>query len=834
MQPTTIAAWETGLKDDVRPYLNPQDGLVRFENAYVFRGRVQKRYGLRFLGRLRRVLADYAFFLTPAANTWTFSLKVISGFITAANNANPGQITTSSPHGLSNGDLVAVSQVLGAVGYNTNSPYTVTVVDATNFTIGLNAAAYGAYTGGGVFISNRALTSEPNAEIEPGSFNFVIDNGGANHTVITDVNLTGVLSPGVPNNLGFTTGNINYITGSVTLNFAAPIPGGLTTILDYNYYPSLPVMGIHQRELAAINEEETIFFDTKYAYNYTTGFQEWIPGTTWDGADNDFFWATNFRGVNPENRLFFTSNFNNTSGSPMRYSDGGSWTTFAPQINATPNYLFQAAILIPYYGRLLALNCTEGPNIAGAVNIFNRCRFSQIGSPVQSDAYREDIPGKGGFLDAPTNEAIIGATFNKNTLIVEFERSHWELRYVGEYGLPFIWERVSADFGSESRFSGVTFDEASLVVGSTAIIAANANGVARIDENIPDTVFNIRNAEEGTERVIGIRDYQKELVYWSYTDSNFQETTTQVYPQKVLIYNYRNQSFSQFRQNTTFFGTFQSQEGISWSSTSVLWDDETVFWTDPTAQSLFPSVICGNQQGYIHYFNEQIPDDMSQTITAIDRTVTPPVITSPNHNYVTGEIIQINGMLFVDTTTNLTVTTDLNGRIFRVNYLTDNTFSISEWDGDNYANNFSYTPPSGSGTYMGGGQITLLPNMIIETKDFNPWMMELKQVKLIRIDFLLDVTQSANVTVLCYPSSSSSSAEGFIGNFQVETYNPSTSPSALQYLWHRYYIGMYGQFARIRLTYSDALMNDINTHSQDFVLNAMTLWMRPGGTGVAQ
>ncbi len=751
MQPTTIPKFVTGLKDDTKPFQGEDDSLTRFENAYVYRERIVKRLGLRFLNRLRRLLT---------------------------------------------------MQALGS----------------------LNGS--GAFTGNIVAI----LSLESTAEIEPASL--VISDGTNTYTDNGSGTLLG--APGG-------SGTINYATGDFTITGGA---ASAAITASVNYFPTLPVMGIWSREKASINDEETVIFDTKYAYIYTTGFEEYLPGSaaTWDGSNSDFFWCTNYRGILPQDRLFFATNFHNTVGSPMRYSNGTTWTTFAPLVDAS-NTLWQAAILIPYYGRLLALNCIEGltgSGPAGGANIFNRCRFSQIGSPVAVDAWRSDLFGKGGFLDAPTNEAIIGATFIKNTLIVEFERSHWELRYVGEYGLPFIWERISADYGSESRFSGVTFDNASLIVGSTAILAANANGLVRIDENIPDTVFDMRNAQDGTKRVIGSRDFQKELVYWCYVDSEFQERTTQVYPQKVLVYNYRNGSFSQFRQNITFFGTFQKSEDITWSSENIFWDDTTITWDDISSQSLFPNIICGNQQGFINYFNEQIPDEVSQTITGIDRSVSPVVITSPMHNYVTGDIIAFRNIQFTNDTTGAVVPNTFNDRFFQVTYTDTNTFSISEWDFTNqvYADNFTYAPviaaSPNSTTYIGGGQIILYPKMLIETKDFNPWLNERKQVKLIRIDFLLDVTTSANVTIQASPSSAAFDASGVLGNFQVESYDPSTISVDVEYLWHRFYLTMCGQFARIRITYGDDLMNTADTHMQPFVLNAMTIWLRPGGTGVTR
>jgi hypothetical protein len=81
--------------------------------------------------------------------------------------------------------------------------------------------------------------------------------------------------------------------------------------------------------------------------------------------------------------------------------------------------LLTAEILVSYYGRLLALDVWEAPDNAGSPDIsqakeyYNRCRFSQIGSPIASDAWQSNVFGKGGFIDAPVNEKIISATFLK-------------------------------------------------------------------------------------------------------------------------------------------------------------------------------------------------------------------------------------------------------------------------------------------------------------------------------------------------------------------------------------------------------------------------------------
>lgn len=68
--------------------------------------------------------------------------------ITAITQANPGEVTTSSPHGLVTGRFVYIDSVAGMTEVNGNR-FTVTVVDETKFTIGVNTTGYTAYSSGG-------------------------------------------------------------------------------------------------------------------------------------------------------------------------------------------------------------------------------------------------------------------------------------------------------------------------------------------------------------------------------------------------------------------------------------------------------------------------------------------------------------------------------------------------------------------------------------------------------------------------------------------------------------------------------------------------------------
>lgn len=789
-----IAEPQKGLQKNKKPFLILDSAFQQLENAYVWRDSTVKRKGIKLIGRLRRSLTSQSLGTTTAGTT----TNIADIFTTLSLRAN-------EPHAVIEQESLVITVA---------APDTATFTDQGDGTF--------AVTGAGV---------------AAGSY-------------------------------------VNYATGEVNLVFSGASPGGTAITADFAYFPSLPVMGIDLRETALINNEDTICFDTIYAYSYNgNDFVEMssTTPTTWTGQNYDFFWCTNYRGSDPNSRLFFATNSNKSD--TIRYHDGVTWTDFTPTItglastsftqttlttvaftgtlnnlplitktlsititsgadvrifvdelgtgvltgypstnSGTVNYttgaisltfspafagvptevtmqyqyqneiMTDALILLPYYGRLIALNTWEGTNAIAATNFFNRCRFSQIGNPIQDDAWVSTTFGKGGFIDAPVNEAIVSARFYKNTLIVQFERSTWNLRYLGEYGTPFLWERISSDFGSDSTFSTILFDDGILAVADKAIVASSGNEVQRIDLDIPDTVFEFNNDNEGKKRVQGARDFQKEIVYWCYSDGGLNE----IFPNRTLLFNYRNQTWATLRDNVTTFGILSTPTGLSWD-TDTLWDTDTS-WDDEFPKE-FPSVISGNQQGYIHFYNysedfEAAADnttDMIETpslyITDITRSTTQSLqITVPDHNLEDLEIIYITGLQFLDTSNSTVITTDLNDRFYQIEKIDDDTLRLLYWDQVNKkflsssGTNMGYTPEAGSGSYIGCGEVTLMPRMSIITKDINPYQKIGKQIHLSYLDVQADRSNNAAITInLLENSITSVKGNVMIGNQQLAT-----------------------------------------------------------------
>ena len=75
--------------------------------------------------------------------------------VTAITQATLGVVTTNLNHGLITGqNNVHIAGVVGMAGAN-GGPYTVTVIDQTHFTFGVNTSGFGAYVSGGVITPNN-------------------------------------------------------------------------------------------------------------------------------------------------------------------------------------------------------------------------------------------------------------------------------------------------------------------------------------------------------------------------------------------------------------------------------------------------------------------------------------------------------------------------------------------------------------------------------------------------------------------------------------------------------------------------------------------------------
>lgn len=742
-QPFLIANMRTGLEKDMEPWLIPEDAFPVLEDAYMFRGRVKRKVGYQDLGRLKRDLidqnlgnADGAGF---AANI--FSILSLEGALV------PGSLTIT----------------VGAVTFSDNGDGTLAGFPSTN------------------------------------------------------------------------SGTINYQTGGLILDFDPPLGVSTPVMITFSYYPLLPVMGLETREVTAltpqtqpIDAEQLIAFDTQYAYKFDNTLQAFVdistykaPGggsITWTGSDSDFFWSTNYQEV------FWGTNFlpglhdtttSTTNGDGIRWYDGIAWANFNPPLDssASPSILQGALIVLPYKDRLLCLNTWEGEDYASRINHPQRARWSQNGTPFYADPVPTNLTsqssawfsgagdiGLGGFIDAPTSEQIVSAQFIKDTLVVFFERSTWQLRYTGNELLPFVWEKINTELGARSTFSAVPFDKGVFAVGNLGIISSDSVNVSRIDQIIPDDVFGFENEHNGVKRVHGIRDYFNQLVYWCYPSSESNRT----FPNQVLVLNYLDGSFSVFNDSFTTFGYYQSFNDLSFATISGSWEMAAFPWGSPQSQALFPSIVAGNQRGFVFQLNKRISNDPGLDIANIT-TGSPTTLNIPNHNLSDDQFIQVNNAI-------------------GVSGLTGNTYKISVIDD----NNILLLESTSSGSYLGGGVVSILNNVNISTKLFNPYIQEGRQARLGYVDFYFDRTEAGEVNVSLFVDDSPNVP---IQSFAVRTRPEEGKPlqSTQQKIWHRMYTMSDAQEFQLQITMNDSQMQSSEINSSDIVLQGLILWFTKSG-----
>jgi len=468
--------------------------------------------------------------------------------------------------------------------------------------------------------------------------------------------------------------------------------------------------------------------------------------------------------------------------------NGTGWANYNPPIDIN-NALLGALLIFPYRGYLVFLSTTEG-NEQAQSNYPNRARWTQIGTPYYSEpvpvfpniqgvdvnAARDDLFGRGGANDAPTNESIVGAAFIRDILVVYFTRSTWRLRFVNNAQNPFVWERVNIELGSDCTGSTIPFDKGLMAIGNRGIVISDGNDTIRFDEKIPDEIFNIRQSNFGFNRVQGIRTFRSRLSYWTIP---IDENSDGTYPDQVLVFNYETKTWALFDDVFTCFGYFYpGASGETWADLTDSWSSYgSLSWNSGNSSDGFETIIAGNQQGYVFKL-EQTDGQNSPSLSISAITAgNPGVFTSVNNNMPDGTWIYLTGI----TGTTSADGVSLNVRNFKVSkaLTTDNTFILNEYKpipagnatGASFTYDIDYTP-----IIPGSVQINVGTTIVFRDVALNGILVEDSGLGSGTINY-----QTGVVTLTFTPIIVASAV-----NIRVVTYDPDQGLSPVQT------IGVYG------------------------------------------
>ncbi len=609
------------------------------------------------------------------------------------------------------------------------------------------------------------------------------------------------------------TGTYNTATGSVSITGNNENPS--TSIF---FYPAESVMALPTYNQSNVSDELLYGFDTQFAYHFLKA-NGWLRlgAGIWTGTNANFYSTTNYRGAASSDFLLFV--VNNVVADGIKFWDGAAWTTITPVYETVNNFVIQTArFVIPFKNRLLFLNTTEQTAAGPVVNsVFqNRIRFSQDGDPTAADAFHEKPSGElGGFIEAPVKEAIIAAENIKDRLVVFFEGSTWELVWTNNQVLPFRFQQLNTDLGVESTNSIIPFDKVVLGMGSTGIHACNGMNVVRIDDKIPDEVFDISNANDGPERVAGIKDYWTEEVYWSYSSAEEGVANSDTFPNRVLVSNYKTGSWAVNDDFITAFGYYQNDGALVWADLSEEWQESNDRWDDPSLISLFRNVVAGNQQGFTFVIDaEKNSNSIALSITDISVAANVVTITAIDHSLQTGSFVYFTNINDDDSLE------DLNDTIERVeSVLSSSTFTIVQ--------------AGLAGNYEGGGTITHVSRVDVLSKRYNFFNKIGRKIQVPRIDFLVDKTENGAIQFDFFTSFSDTSlvTDGDLTGANIGTnVLPTTAQSDFEEtqekIWRSLYPLLEGDTIQYSLRLSDEQMVDTNISFSGFKLHAVLFHAR--------
>lgn len=323
-------------------------------------------------------------------------------------------------------------------------------------------------------------------------------------------------------------------------------------------------------------DKEIIATDISRTYRFNTVtkiFDPIDPIGTW--ASSNYQWFANFgvTGSTTQNTLYMTNFTNNI----RTYVTGGAPSiVFLPQYGAlVTDIVIRCLMIFVIKNRLVLLNTFENSLFPSQKP--QRARWSQAQDPTVWD---QNTPGRGGFVDAPTGDFIIGARYLQEYLIVFFSNSTWSLKPTSDPALPFRWDKINSYRACDATFGTISHDRYVVSFGKTGIVACDGVEVKRIDEKIQDFVFDTIDAEN-----FGIlfseRNY-KDRRSWTLYPAPDSLTNDH-----ALIRNEEDGSWSTYSIAMSCLGQGESYQDFTFADFVGTFDFSFQDFTDETFQSFY-------------------------------------------------------------------------------------------------------------------------------------------------------------------------------------------------------------------------------------------------------
>jgi hypothetical protein len=956
-------------------FVNDNGTFSNLFNAYAWRGRVKRKRGTQFLGRL----AVQVISVSPATLPWqdgpitvtagAFNLLTFVGAVLGASIV-PGTINivykgqTYVEPAIPNGTLVSAAQT-GTINYATGA------IQLSDVTTGTATGTFSYYTGLPVmgakdFTSSVSSSQFPLTVAFDTEFTYQINQTtfpvtfyNVNYFKFTNIpfvwsgqDYQQFWTTNYPSTTSNQRGAFWASNNSPGFNFVKGtyVSGSGTTMITFTFtngvapFTTLVVGTSITGDQVWFNE----WFGTGSNINNLTGYVSSVvnraTGTyvvTFPSivmvANADTGIAQLLTNTIPGQDGIKWYDGDPTSGTGLPTGTGLGWVNFAPPLTGsagvsianTPEelyYLVGALAIVPFQDRLIFLSPWIQASTGLPIQLQDTALWSWNGTPFYTTpvplnqtadvlAYYVDQTGLGGYEPAGISNPITTVVNNEDVLIVGFGGDGRKARFVytGNDLEPFLWFTINSELPSAATYSAITLDKGAIDIGQYGIAMTDQQSSQRVDLDIPDMVFQIQSMNSGFLRVNAIRSFLNEWIYFTYPVNN----SIWKFPTQTLFFNYRDTTWALLYENYTCHGRYRYQSKRTWTTLPFkTWSSWREPWNAGSSSALFVDIIAGNPQGFVLIKDKGTYEANSGNISAMVSFGGITQITSVNHcvsynnaqgqrsTTPDGDYLLINGALgnLFSTITAITLgnptvittvntfsvgqtvfitgvagTAQLNGNYYQISNATgtsitinvDSTLFTAYTNGGTAqlaingvigqvlqtpdANTFIIDIPFPAGfVYTGLGTFARLSTPVISTKQFNYYWQQGKKTRLSVQRYLLDTTQSGQITVEINLSQDADNAwndpalnvppNSLVYSQIVFTCPESTNlgltpanvslqnqiPSQTQtQIWHRYPTSLIGDSVQITLTLSDAQMRNLSYATDEIVLHGIQLTIDP-------
>lgn len=630
-QPFAITKFQTGQFQYYQPWQSPDDAFVDLENAYVFRGLLQKRAGtsifgltgsLRYTNNEVADLGDggnsYSGTLSnfPLESPITVTARVAGNNISATATGSGPSINWSGP--LASGGSININTGVWTLTTNGVVAMDVPIIITYTFTDNLTHTPANP-----IMMITEFINETSNAHIAVAAdirrfaqFNTItqlFDPVETFSQLVFSANSQGVMTTG-PISLGWT--NVAPYSVTVTLTLADGYTESMTDVPQA--YPNGKFEGTPtyldtanssiNYSAGTVNIKYFGFAPHPAPVNITITAS--LQGDYFTGDNTNLFNYVNWRASDQDTaHLYMTNNVDQVTtfdGTNLARPPLG--ITLA-HVNAGVNDIATTLDVKVFAQSLLLIR----PTLVGdAFPEGQTIRSSAVQNPTN---FAADVPGNGSFIAASTGDWIFAASYLRDDIIVDFEDSTFIFRQTGNKASPFKFIKINSTLATNAPYGSIEYDAITTSMGAKGL--CKCDGVNKIRYDVPAAIDIYEDISELNFPIAQGKRFDETQQSWMiYPSSERDPSNTNC--DKAIIYNWLESIWSIYNIDLSCIGSAKTYKDVVWNDfAGMTWNEIEFTWNSLVEKDLVPWMLGGDILGKIYYLNNE---DAEQDKMPVDPT----------------------------------------------------------------------------------------------------------------------------------------------------------------------------------------------------------------------